>query len=64
LFLESWQPTISQKGSPDLKTLLFPQRNLIRRSMSGKDEQQLDVFSYIARSSEFRKTTHCVRSVP
>jgi transposase len=30
------------------KTLLFPQHNLIRRSMRGKDEQQLDVFSYIS----------------
>src|SRR6266852_2937148 len=30
------------------KTLLFPQHNLIRRGMRGKDEQQLDVFSYIS----------------
>jgi hypothetical protein len=30
------------------KTFLFPQRNLIRRGMRGKDEQQLDVFSYIS----------------
>ena len=29
------------------KTLLFPQRDLIRRGMRGRDEQQLDVFSYI-----------------
>jgi len=28
--------------------------------MRGKDEQQLDVFSYIAPSSEFRKTIPCV----
>jgi transposase len=30
------------------KTLLFPQHNLIRRGMRGKDEQQLDVFSYVS----------------
>jgi transposase len=48
LFLESWQPTISKKEVRYQKTLLFPQRNLIRRDMRGKDEQQLDVFSYIS----------------
>src|SRR6266542_927898 len=30
------------------KTLLFPQAKLVRRSMRGKDEQQLDVFSYVS----------------
>ncbi len=46
------------------KTLLFPQRNLLRRGMRGKDEQQLDMFSYTSPSSEFRKTTHCVHCAP
>jgi hypothetical protein len=27
--------------------------------MPGKDEQQLSVFSYVSRDSEFRKTTRC-----
>src|SRR5579864_8172129 len=30
------------------KTLLFPQRYLIEEGMRGKDEQQLDVFSYVS----------------
>ena len=30
------------------KAILIPQHNMIRRSMRGKDEQQLDVFSYIS----------------
>ena len=30
------------------KTLLLLQHNLLRRSMRGKDEQQLDVFSYVS----------------
>jgi len=43
------------------KALLFPQHNLIRRGMRGKDEQQLDVFSYV--NSACRRTiryVHCV----
>jgi hypothetical protein len=30
------------------KTLLFPQHNLIRVIMRGKDEQQLRAFSYVS----------------
>src|SRR6266542_5778543 len=30
------------------KTLLFPQAKLVRRSIRGKDEQQLGVFSYVS----------------
>jgi hypothetical protein len=34
------------------ETLLFPQHNLLRRRHAGKDEQQVDVFSYISRDRQ------------